>query len=155
MNIIRSKQSGRRPPQHKPSGMTLVEVVVALAIAGLTVAGIVGGYVFCASSAERSALSLAANARAIELLEDTRSAKWDPSSWPPVDQLVITNFPDEVVVLNRSGSGLGITYATNQVQISQISVTPPVKRIHVDCTWCFRGAQLFTNSVETCRAPDS
>jgi hypothetical protein len=135
--------------------MTLVEVVVALAISGLTVAGIVNGYIFCANSAERSALTLAANARAMERLEETRSAKWDPSSWPPVDQLVTTNFPDEVVVLDLSGSAVGITYATNITQISQLAINPPLKRIHVDCIWSFKGSRLVTNSVESCRAPDS
>jgi prepilin-type N-terminal cleavage/methylation domain-containing protein len=155
MNITQPKRRfGRHPPLNR-AGMTLVEVVVALAISGLTVAGIVSGYVFCANSAERSALTLAANARAMERLEETRSAQWDPSSWPPVDQLVTTNFPDRVVVLDLSGSGVGTTYATNITQISQLAINPPLKRIHVDCIWSLKGSQLVTNSVESCRAPDS
>lgn len=134
--------------------MTLVEVVVALAISGLAVGSIVGGYVFCASSAEISALSLAANATAMARIEETRSAKWDTASSPSVDQLVSANFPDKVVTLDVSGSGAGITYATNLTQISLISVSPPLKRIHVDCVWSFKGSRLLTNSIETCRAPD-
>ena len=134
--------------------MTLAEVLVALLIAGLAVVGIVNGYIFCSRSAERSALSLTANGKAMERLEQTRGAKWDTTTWPAMDQLVATNFPQQVVVLERSGSGPGLLYATNIVQISQISSTPPLRRIHVDCIWRFNGTQLITNSVETCRAPD-
>jgi prepilin-type N-terminal cleavage/methylation domain-containing protein len=136
------------------AGMTLVEVVVALAISALAVAGVVSGYVFSAASAEQWALSLAANAKAMERIEETRSAQWDVSSWPPVDQLVATNFANELVTLDRSGSGTGVIYATNITQISQISTNPPLKRIRVDCVWLFNGSRLLTNTIETCRAPD-
>jgi type II secretory pathway pseudopilin PulG len=135
--------------------MTLAEVVVAIAISGLAVAGIVSGYLFAVRSAEKSSLSLAANARAMERLEATRGAKWDTSIWPVVDQLVITNFPAQVVLLDRSGSGSGSSYGTNVVQISQISTNPPLRRIRVDCIWRFNATQLLTNTIETCRAPDS
>jgi type II secretory pathway pseudopilin PulG len=135
--------------------MTLAEVVVAISISGLAVAGIVSGYIFAVRSAEKSALSLAANARAMERLEATRGAKWDTSSYPVVDQLVITNFPAQVVLLDRSGSGVGSTYGTNVIQISQISTNPPLRRIRVDCLWRFNATQLLTNTIETCRAPDS
>ena len=134
--------------------MTLVEVVVALAISGLVVGGMISGYVFSLTAAEKSALSLAANARAMQRVEETRSAKWDLSSYPPVDELVATNFPDQVVLLDLSGSGAQATYATNTTWISQISAAPPLKRIRVDCVWRFNGKQLVTNTIETCRAPD-
>lgn len=134
-------------------GMTLLEVVIAMAITGLVVGGIVFGYTFCTTSAERAALSLAANARALERIEETRSAKWDTASWPAVDRVVAANFPSKVVTLDLSGSGNGITQGTIQTEISQISASPPLKRIRVDCIWKFKG-QLVTNSIETCRAPD-
>ena len=134
--------------------MTLVEVVVALAISALAVAGVVSGYVFSAASAEEWALCLAANAKAMERIEQTRSAKWDLSSWPPVDQLAASNFPNQVVTLDLSGSGTAATYATNLTQISLIGTNPPLKRIRVDCIWLFRGSRVFTNTIETCRAPD-
>jgi len=134
--------------------MTLVEVAVALAVAGLAVTAIVNGYMFCVNSAEKSALSLAANARANARLEEIRSARWDTASVPAVDQVVTTNFPDQVVILDLSGSGTNVTYATNFTQISQISVAPPLKRIHIDCIWSFKNGRLITNTIETCRAPD-
>lgn len=144
--------SGQFRAQNR-SGMTLVEVVIAMAITGLVVGGIVVGYTFCTTSAERAALTLAANARALERIEETRSAKWDTATWPVVDRVVATNFPSKVVTLDLSGAGTGVTQATIQTEISQISANPPLKRIRVDCIWKFKGKPV-TNSIETCRAPD-
>jgi type II secretory pathway pseudopilin PulG len=134
--------------------MTLIEVVISLAIAGLAVGGIVSGYTFCAASADKAGLFLSANARAMERLEETRSAKWDTASWPQVDEVVSTNFPSKVVTLDLSGSGVGTRSATVRTTISQISVNPPLKQIRVDCIWSYKGTQMITNTIETCRAPD-
>jgi type II secretory pathway pseudopilin PulG len=140
--------------------MTLVEVVVALAIAGLMVAGIVTGYIYCSTATVKDALYLAANAKAQERLEQTRSAVWDTAQFPVVDQLNPTNFPDETVTLDQSASGPGVTLGTVKTTILQIlpsSASPlasPVRLIHVDCIWQFQGGDFITNSIETCRAPD-
>ena len=134
--------------------MTLVEVIVALGISVLAVVGIVTGYLFSITSAQKSALSMAAADKAVERIEETRSAKWDISSFPVVDELVASNFPSELIVLDQNGAGKGITYATNLTQITQLSVNPPLKLVHVDCIWSFKGGQVLTNSIETCRAPD-
>lgn len=134
--------------------MTLVEVVIALAITGLTVGGIVAGYIYCMTATVKAELVQAANARAMERIEEARSAQWDTSIWPMVDQLVATNFPDKVVSLDMPGSGSGGTSATIETKIYQISLTPPIKRIRVDCIWQFRGAELVTNTIETIRSPD-
>lgn len=138
-------------------GMTLAEVVVALAIVSLTVLGVVGGYTFSTVSAEKASLSLAANTRALERLEETHAAIWNVSSWPMVDQLVATNFPDETVILDLSGQGPGVAYGTNHTTITQVSTAPQLRRVRVDCVWQFRGGTFsgfFTNTVETLRAPD-
>ena len=138
-------------------GMTLAEVVVALAIVSLTVLGLVGGYIFSTVSAEKADLSLAANTRALERLEDTHGAIWNVSGWPVVDQLVDTNFPAKVVTIDLSGQGPGITYGTNYTTITQVSLSPQLRRIRVDCVWRFQGRQsstLITNTVETLRGPD-
>ena len=134
--------------------MTLVEVVIALAITGLMVAGIVTGYIFCTTSTVKDSLYMAANARAMERLEETRSATWAPYRTDPEDDLVATNFPDKVVTLDLSGSGSETTSATLKTEISQISLSPPARRIHVDCIWQFKGVELITNTIETIRAPD-
>lgn len=134
--------------------MTLVEVVIALALTGLTVGGVVAGYIYCTTAAIKAELVQAANARAMQRLEETRSAQWDASVWPTLDQLVATNFPDEVVSLDLPGTNSAGTTATIQTTISQISLTPPIRGIRVDCIWQFRGVELITNTIETIRAPD-
>lgn len=151
MKLFASKSKGpRKRPQ---AGLTLAEVVVALSITGLAVGGIVSGYTFCTSSAEKAALTLAANARAMERIEQTRCAKWDLSGWPELDELVSTNFPDRSVALDLSGTGKEVTKATVLTEIALVSTNPPLKRIRVHCLWQFKGAML-TNTIETYRAPD-
>jgi len=138
-------------------GMTLAEVVVALAIASLTVFSLVGGYIYSTVGAEKASLSLAANTRALERLEDTHAAIWNVSAWPVVDELVATNFPAKVVILDLSGQGAGVTYGTNYTTITQVSLSPPLRRVRVDCVWRFQAGKfssLLTNTVETLRGPD-
>ena len=134
--------------------MTLIEVVIALAITGLTVAGLVGGYIYCMTATVKAELVQVANARAMERLEETHSAKWDISAWPVVDQLVATNFPDKVVSLDMPGSESGGTSATIETTITPISLTQPIRKIRVDCIWQFKGVEWVTNSIETIRSPD-
>ena len=133
--------------------MTLIEVVVAMAIAGLMIAGIVTGYIFCTTSTVKDSLYMAANSRAMERIEETRSAIWAPYRSTLVDELVATNFPDKAVTLDLSGSGSDVISAKLHTEIFKISDSPPVRGIHVDCTWQFKGEDIVT-SIETCRAPD-
>ena len=140
------------------AAMTLVEVVVALAITGLTVVGIVKGYIYTTETSVKVGLFMAANARVQERLEATHSAIWDTASVPVRDQLVSSNFPPVVFTLNKSSGGAEVVSATLTTEITQITPTPPMtapmKRIRVDCIWRFKGLELVTNSIETCRAPD-
>jgi len=147
--------SGRRS-RAQELGMTLAEVVVALGIASLTIASMVGGYITSTVTTEKSSLSLAANTRALERLEDTHAAVWNVTAPDVVDELVVTNFPTKVVILDLSGQGAGITYGTNYTYITQVSVAPPLRRVRVDCVWRFQSRQsaLFTNTVEALRGPD-
>lgn len=137
--------------------MTLAEVVVALALSSLMVLGLVGGYMSSMLAAEKSGLSLAANTRALERLEDTHGAIWNVSGWPVVDQLAATNFPPQVVIIDLSGQSTNSTYGTNYTTIAQVSLTPQLRRVRVDCVWRFQSgkfSRLFTNTVETLRGPD-
>ncbi len=133
--------------------MTLVEVVIALGITALTVGGIVSGYIYSSNTAIKDSLQMAACTQAQARLEQARSAQWDVSAYPVVDQLVATNFPDLVVTLNQPDSQSGPVSATVRTTISQVSLTPPVRLIHVDCTW-LSGTNSMTTSIETMRAPD-
>jgi prepilin-type N-terminal cleavage/methylation domain-containing protein len=153
MHMRRLINQGARFRSNAQAGMTLVEVTVALAIAALVIGGIVNGYNYCTQAAQKSALMLAASSMAIQRVEETRSATWDTAAYPPVDQLFATNFPAKVVTLDVSGDGKVTTPATVYTYISQISATPPLKRIRVDCVWQYRNTVWWTNSIETCRAP--
>jgi len=68
--------------------------------------------------------------------------------------LVSSNFPVQVVSLDTTGTNIMGTSATIVTTITTISSSPPLRTIHVDCIWKFRGAQWVTNSIETIRAAD-
>ena len=142
------------PPQGR-AGMTLFEVVIALAIAGLTVAGIVSGYIYCLTADVKAELMQSGHAQALQQIEQARSAVWAPNRTVPQDDLVASNFPDVTVVLDLPGGATNNgTQATIQTTIADISENPPMRKIHVDCIWSFQGVELETNSIETIRAPD-
>jgi hypothetical protein len=140
-------------PTRGAAAMTLVEVVMALAITVMTIAGIVEGYIYCTTATVKEGLYMEANGRALERMEEARAAVWDTASYPAVDQLVATNFPDTVVTLDKNSTGTEVT-ATVKTTIAPISETPPLRRIRVDCVWVFRGTETITTTIETCRAPN-
>jgi prepilin-type N-terminal cleavage/methylation domain-containing protein len=133
---------------------TIVEVIVALALAGILLSGLIVGYTQVLRRAEWSAYSLAANSLASQRLEQTRAAKWDTLAAPLVDQLVGTNFPPAIEVLDVPISGTNATLATNFTTIQTVSVVPPLKLVQVDCVWSFHSRGVFTNTIITYRAPD-
>lgn len=138
----------------KNAGFTLPELVIATAIAAVSLSGVIYGYILSAQSAEWSAYNLAANSLAIQRLEQTRSAKWDRQASPPVDDVVPTNFPVVVEILDIPITKTNVVLATNLTTISTVSTIPPLKMIRVDCSWLFTSGRVFTNTVVTYRAPD-
>jgi hypothetical protein len=133
---------------------TLVEVVLSLGTAALMVGGLVAGYMQAVKVAEWSAYSLAANALALQGLEQTRAAKWDPRAYPASDLLVSANFPNRVEILDIPISKTNLVYATNRTTIRTVSTNPPLRYVQVDCTWAFVRRGVFTNTVCSLRAPD-
>ena len=133
---------------------SLMEVIMAMAVMGLMIVGVVTGFTLTERQAEWSAYSLAANSLAMQSLEQARSAKWDPQGVPAVDSIVSSNFPQRVSILDIPMTLTNIVYATNVITITTISVNPPLKMIRVDTTWPFPNRGLFTNSIFSYRAPD-
>lgn len=136
---------------------TLVEVLISMTIAAMTIGAIATGFAASAVRAEWSGYSLAAHRLALQGLEQTRAAKWDPSAYPPIDHITAADFPPTLHTLDIPVSGGNPTWATNTFSISMVSTNPALKLIRVDCTWAFatgRRAGLFTNTVSTLRAPD-
>lgn len=133
-----------------------MEVVMCLVIMGMLFSGILLGYVSSAKRTEWSGYSLAAQALAIQQLEQARSAKWDVLSVPAVNE--ITNIPTKTAtIMDIPYAGTNYTWATNYVTISPITLTtnPPVSvyLVRVDTVWRTRGL-IFTNSIANYFAPD-
>lgn len=137
------------------AAFTLAEVLIAMSISVLIMGSIVYGYLGTATRAEWNAYSLAAESLALQRIEQARACKWDPEASPAIDQLVASNFPPEVNILDIPVSGTNIVYATNFTTITEISSQPPIKCVVVQCVWNFKGRRNYTNTVVTYRAPDS
>jgi hypothetical protein len=97
---------------------------------------------------------LAANSLAMQRLEQARAAKWDTLAVPLVDQLVASNFPATIEILDIPISGTNLALATNFTTIQTVSTAPPLKSVQVDCVWSFYTGRVYTNTVVTYRAPD-
>ena len=132
--------------------MTLVEVLVALGIGVLIFGGVLVGYVQSAQMAEWSSCNLAAYDLAMQHLEMARATKWDTQA--SIDDLVSSNFPPTVEVLDVPLWGTNVMYATNTTSISTVSTDPPLKMIQVQTVWAFGSRGLFTNETATYRGPD-
>jgi len=133
---------------------TLVEVAITTLIAAMVIGGIIYGYIQSAYRAEWSGYSLAAQALATQRLEQTRAAKWDPAA--DVDELISSNFPDVVSILDLPVAGTNVVSATNFTTISWISTNVPMlKMVRVDCVWMGPRGVVFTNSSATYRMPDT
>jgi prepilin-type N-terminal cleavage/methylation domain-containing protein len=143
-----------RSSRRSCSAFTLVELVVAVAIAGLGIAGIVWGYAMASQRTEWTAASSAAQLMALRHLETTRGARWDLLASPPVDELVTTNFPERVELLAVPQAGGPGIAATNYTTIREISFDPPLRLVRVDCVWSVLQRGPFTNTVMTYRGTD-
>lgn len=150
-------------PRHRENqAFTLVELVIATAIAAVVIGGSIYGYIASARRAEWSAYSLAANSLAMQRIEQARAASWDPNGADPSDptsvarsdQFQPTNFPVQIDILDIPISGTNIAYATSITSITTISTNPLLRRIRVDTVWPFVGRGPFTNTIVTYRAPD-
>ncbi len=140
--------------------MTLVEVMIAMAMIVMVFCGIIGLYVHTSYKAEWSGYSLAAQALAIQQLEQAKSAVWDPRAFPPKNE--ITNLTKvTAAVLDLPISGTNITWATNRATVTEITTctTPLVTTylVRVDTVWPFRWrnrVNYYTNTLATYLAPD-
>ena len=139
----------------RKEAMSLVEAVVALAIAGVAIAALVGGFIFLLRRSEAAAYSVAANSLALSGYEQARAAKWDALSLTNVDELVASNYPPRGMVLDIPRSGNNVVYATNYTTISTISTNPLLKVLRVDCVYPFLDRGLFTNSIVSYRATET
>ncbi|HYG35469.1 MAG TPA: prepilin-type N-terminal cleavage/methylation domain-containing protein [Clostridia bacterium] len=142
------------------SGLTLVEVLISLSILSALFAGVLGTYVHLNYRAEWSGYSIAAQALAIQQLEQAKSAVWDPRSVPAKNEL--TNIARVTpAILDLPISGTNVVWATNYATILSVSLgsNPPVSTylVKVDTVWPFRWknqVSYYTNTIAGYLAPD-
>jgi prepilin-type N-terminal cleavage/methylation domain-containing protein len=150
----------RHQPRRIQAGFSLLEVVMAMFVFTIVVAGMVDGYVQMNRMATWASWSLAAQSVASEGLEQARAAQWNelsgPDQWPPTTNALGNSWP--CIITNCSldvpSTGQPI-WVTNLITISTVSTAPPLRMIRSDCIWSFSiTGQFYTNTVITMRAPD-
>jgi prepilin-type N-terminal cleavage/methylation domain-containing protein len=144
--------SSRHPTRPGVNGFTLTEVLIAVLLITISLGGTLNVYIQAARGSDWSAHSVSAQMSAVSGLEQARAAKFDPRGNPSVDELVSSNFPQRVYVLDVGTSVGQVTYATNTTTITTIATNPPLKMVQVDCAWYYPRRGLFTNTVYTYRA---
>jgi prepilin-type N-terminal cleavage/methylation domain-containing protein len=161
--------------QRRARAFTLVEVLIAATILGLVFAGIINSYIQSGLRVQWSGYSLAAQSQASSVLEQLRSASWDPTqSGTNNNQVVNMNLTSQVYnATNQTYTGYSVgildvpysttnyTMATNFVTVQMVFVggvsNVQMQFIRVDTVWPFglRRNAIFTNTVSTMIAPDN
>ena len=131
----------------------MAEVVISLAISVVAIGSIWSAYINNSKILGKSVRTAAANALLVQRMEQIRGARWDTRAWPLIDELVATNFPTTVQLLNLPNSSTNLVYATNTTTIKSIKTSPPMRLITVECTWKDDNGIVYTNSIVAYRSP--
>jgi type II secretory pathway pseudopilin PulG len=138
---------------------TLMEVLIALGLMVMILAGLIYSYSQADSIAEWTSMSLAAQSYASQGLERARSAQWDTEAETNGDQLPATNssspvLPPQLGTLDVPQTGAPIA-VTNYIYETTNQASPPLRELKSVVVWTFpRTGKLYTNVVVTLRAPD-
>ena len=174
MNVI--LESPKVTRGRRVEGFSLMEIVCAVAICGISFAGVVKCYTAAAARAQWAGYSMAAQALAIQQLEQARSGIWEPSSSASrndLTNLTLSSWAYNSSTKTMSGfstsildlpiSGTNAVRATNFVTVRVVNLNsttnPPVQvqLVRVDTVWPFNGFaanRCYTNTVTTYVAPD-
>jgi prepilin-type N-terminal cleavage/methylation domain-containing protein len=160
----------------KKGGFTLVEVVISTAIVALVFAGIIKAYIQTGLRLEWTGYSLAAQSLALETIEQARSTLWDPTQYPPVNEIYSLNLMGTATnATTATWSGYSTStldipvpnggtpvVATNYVSVkmSHVSTYTSVQMeiVTVQTVWPFirSGNNVyFTNTMATIISPDN
>jgi len=143
--VIYNRRAGHR-------GFTLVEVVLATAIAALVMAGMFSGYNMAARRAQFSACSIAANTLAMRQMEQCVAAKWVPS-YGNVTLLSLNGSYSTNLCLPSAKSN--VVTCSVEYGVSQVSSSPAYAMVGVTCVWSLANyGGSYTNTVITMRAPN-
>jgi type II secretory pathway pseudopilin PulG len=149
---MRMMQPTRR--QRRFLAFTLIEVVVATAIAVLVMAGMFQGYSIASRQAQFSSFSLAANAMAMQQMESIVAATWVVSGTSVTNIFSPVLTATQVNALCVPSTGTNLVFGTNYATVTQLSTNPPYLMVQVSCVWNFMGMGNFTNTVAVLRGPD-
>jgi prepilin-type N-terminal cleavage/methylation domain-containing protein len=141
-------------PIRQEHGFTLEEVIISIAITGISISATVSGYYYSSLRIEWSAHSMAAQSQVLRRMEQVQAAQWNPSANSPVDELTNTNFPTVIGPLELPVVATNTVSSTLVTSIQSISSNPPLKMIKVECSWEFLNGNTYTNSLVSLRNPD-
>jgi hypothetical protein len=169
----------RRHGRRRVAGMTLMEVLIALFIVALVFGSIIQGYITSGKVTEWSGYSFAAQSMGVQVLEQVRSATWDPT----INKCEVTNMPMMGSSLQYSSGSRWTNYSgyvtnildvpwkgnnyvvvTNFVNFRVVAFASNTNiqliMARVDTVWPFNDwgnfqARLYTNTVSTYLAPDN
>lgn len=140
--------------RNKRSAFTLEEVLMSMAVASISMGAILSGYLLSFQKAEWAAHDQAAQSLAVQRVEQTKAARWEPFNIPPRDELVAANFPDVERQLDIPVRGTNTVSAMVYTSINDVSSDPPVRRVRVDTVWSYLERGPFTNTVILLRSSD-
>jgi type II secretory pathway pseudopilin PulG len=151
MKIMRLASANRKRSGVREA-FTLIEVVIAGAIAALVMAGMFEGYTMAGRRAQFSACSVAATSEAMHQLEGAFSAEWVPAYGEnALLALGGTNTANLCLPIAESN----LITCTNYTTVTEISTNPPYAMIQVQCVWGFPNyGGTYTNTVSVLRAPN-
>ncbi|MGD0812572.1 MAG: prepilin-type N-terminal cleavage/methylation domain-containing protein [Verrucomicrobiota bacterium] len=146
------KQASTRNRCAGQQAFTLLEVVIATAIAALVMAGMFQGYNMAGRRAQYSACSIAANSEAVRIMELVVSIPWVETT-PGSPLFSATNTIYTNLCLPSALSN--VITCTDYTTVRLASSNPPYAMIQVQCVWGFPSyGGTFTNTVATIRAPN-
>jgi prepilin-type N-terminal cleavage/methylation domain-containing protein len=153
--------SAKSRVRNSKRAFTLIEVVTAIALAALVFGSILVAYTQAAKRAQWSGLSLAAEAYAMQSIEQARSAIYDPAQSPVVNEILLlagtTSGKLDIPI-----SKTNIVYVTNTVTITMLTNAANTQvnyqMVRVQTVWPFRWGsttRYYTNVICTYCAPDN
>jgi len=119
-----------------------------------SVLAVMSGYKVSMYRTEWSLNATAAQSLAVQRLEQTRAARWEPNAATPVDELTAVSFPTVMRTLDVPVVGTNTPQARLVTTISTVSTDPPMRWVQVDCIWSIGPRGPFTNTVTTLRGAD-
>jgi len=154
VRFMKNCSSVRRGVFLRRRAFTLIEVVLAAAIAVFVCAAILKCYTIASRRSFYASCSLSANLEAMKKLENVINATWKyTAGGTNIFIPSLTNNDPENLEMPVSGA-TNLINCTNYTTVTQVSTNPPYVMITVKCVWYYNGLGNFTNTIACIRGPD-